>query len=52
MRLLHAVLADIRFQIKQGFYLVYVIITAMYLIIMSFLPDEYFSYCIAPGCFF
>ena len=40
MRLLHAVLADIRFQIKQGFYLVYVIITAMYLIIMSFLPDD------------
>ncbi|KAF0198999.1 MAG: ABC-2 type [Bacteroidetes bacterium] len=40
MRLLHAVMADIRFQIKQGFYLVYVIITAMYLIIMSFLPDD------------
>jgi fluoroquinolone transport system permease protein len=40
MRLIHAVLADIRFQIKQGFYLVYVIITAMYLIIMSFLPDD------------
>lgn len=40
MRLLYAVLADIRFQIKQGFYLVYVIITAMYLIIMSFLPDD------------
>jgi fluoroquinolone transport system permease protein len=40
MRLLHAVLADIRFQIKQGFYLVYVVITAMYLIIMSFLPDD------------
>ncbi len=33
MRLLHAVLADIRFQIKQGFYFVYVIITAMYLIL-------------------
>jgi fluoroquinolone transport system permease protein len=40
MRLLHAVLADIRFQLKQGFYLVYAVITAMYLIIMSFLPDE------------
>ncbi len=40
MRLLHAVLADIRFQIKQGFYLVYVVITAMYLIIMSFLPND------------
>lgn len=43
MRLLHAVLADIRFQIKQGFYLVYVIITAMYLIIMSFLPEKIFA---------
>jgi fluoroquinolone transport system permease protein len=40
MRLLHAVLADIRFQVKQGFYLVYVVITAMYLIIMSFLPSN------------
>lgn len=43
MRLLHAVLADIRFQIKQGFYFVYVLITAMYLIIMSFLPEEILS---------
>ncbi len=40
MRLLYAVLADMRFQIKQGFYLVYAIITAMYLLIMSFLPDD------------
>lgn len=43
MRLLHAVLADIRFQIKQGFYFVYVLITAMYLVIMSFLPEEILS---------
>ncbi len=40
MRLFYAVLADIRFQIKQGFYFVYLIITAMYLIIMSFLTDD------------
>ena len=40
MRLLHAVLADIRFQVKQGFYFVYVVITAMYLIILSFLPEN------------
>lgn len=38
MRLLHAIWADMRFQMKQGFYLVYVIITIMYLIILSFLP--------------
>ncbi|MCF8226219.1 MAG: hypothetical protein K9J30_10100 [Bacteroidales bacterium] len=40
MRLLHAIWADIRFQIKQGFYLVYVIITLMYLVILSFIPQD------------
>lgn len=40
MRLLHAIRADIRFQIKQGFYLVYVIITLLYLVILSFLPHD------------
>ncbi|MDX9782875.1 MAG: hypothetical protein RBT35_07860 [Bacteroidales bacterium] len=43
MRLLHAVWADIRFQFKQGFYLVYVLITIMYLIILSFLPEDILS---------
>jgi fluoroquinolone transport system permease protein len=43
MRLVHAVWADIRFQFKQGFYLVYVLITAMYLIILSFLPENILS---------
>lgn len=43
MRLLHAILADIRFQFKQGFYLVYVLITVMYLIILSFLPEDVLS---------
>jgi fluoroquinolone transport system permease protein len=43
MRLLHAVLADIRFQLKHGFYLVYAIITVMYLIILSFLPESILS---------
>jgi len=38
MRLLHAVRADIRFQVKQGFYYVYMVITVIYLIILSFLP--------------
>ena len=40
MRLLHAIWADIRFQVKQGFYYVYVGITIMYLIILSFLPHD------------
>ncbi len=43
MRLINAVFADIRFQIKQGFYLVYVVITIMYLIILSFLPEDLLS---------
>lgn len=43
MRFLHAIWADIRFQMKQGFYLVYVLITIMYLIILSFLPDNVLS---------
>jgi len=43
MRLLHAVWADMRFQMKQGFYLVYVMITIMYLIILSFLPQNILS---------
>ncbi len=43
MRLLHAVLADIRFQLKHGFYLVYAIITVMYLIILSFLAENILS---------
>lgn len=43
MRLLHAVLADARFQLKQGFYLVYILITIMYLILLSFLPKDVLS---------
>jgi fluoroquinolone transport system permease protein len=43
MRLLHGVWADMRFQMKQGFYLVYVVITIMYLIILSFLPENVLS---------
>jgi len=43
MRFLYAIWADIRFQIKQGFYLVYVLITIMYLILLSFLPEDVLS---------
>lgn len=43
MRMLNAVWADMHFQIKQGFFLVYVIITMMYLIILSFLPEDILS---------
>lgn len=39
MRQLNAIKADIRFQLKQGFYYVYVAITMMYLLVLSFLPE-------------
>jgi len=38
MRTLNALHADMRFQFKQGFYLVYVVIVIMYLIILHYLP--------------
>ncbi|MDP3398794.1 MAG: hypothetical protein Q8S23_06570 [Bacteroidales bacterium] len=40
MRLLSAIWSDIKFQAKQGFYLVYLIITIMYLILLSMLPPN------------
>ena len=43
MRLIHAIKADMKFQMKQGFYLVYVIITVMYMIILSFLQSDMIS---------
>lgn len=39
MRLLNALLADIHFQLKQGFYFVYVAIVVMYLVILHYLPE-------------
>lgn len=43
MRLTRAIWADMRFQLKQGFYLVYVLITIIYLILLSFLPKDVLS---------
>lgn len=40
MRFINSVRADMKFQMKQGFYLVYAVITVMYLIILSFLPPN------------
>ncbi len=42
MRIYNAIQADMRFQFKQGFYLVYVFVTAMYLVLLSFLPEKIF----------
>lgn len=38
MRLWKAIFADMKFQYKHGFYFVYIVVTIMYLIIISFLP--------------
>jgi fluoroquinolone transport system permease protein len=40
MRILNALRADMRFQFKQGFYVVYVAIVLMYLIILHYLPEN------------
>lgn len=43
MRIVNALKADIRFQFKQGFYLVYIILTLTYMIILGMLPEEWKS---------
>lgn len=40
MRIFNALHADMRFQFKQGFYIVYVAIVVMYLIILHYLPEN------------
>ncbi len=40
MRIINAIKSDALFQLKQGFILVYIIITAMYLIVLSLLPES------------
>jgi fluoroquinolone transport system permease protein len=42
MRLWQAIKSDMLFQFKQGFYFVYVIVAAMYLVLLAFLPPEIF----------
>ncbi|MCX8131481.1 MAG: ABC transporter permease [Clostridia bacterium] len=41
MRVLSAVEADVRFQIKQGFYAVYVFLTLVYMIVLGQIPDKF-----------
>ncbi len=43
MRMINALKADVRFQFKQGFYLVYIILTLFYMIILGKLPAEWKS---------
>ncbi len=40
MRIFNALHSDMRFQFKQGFYIVYVAIVVMYLIILHYLPEN------------
>ncbi|SCZ10708.1 fluoroquinolone export ABC transporter permease subunit [Alkaliphilus peptidifermentans] len=46
MRILSALKADMKFQFKQGFYLVYVILTLFYMILISQLPNGFTSYVV------
>lgn len=43
MRLKNLILSDIRFQIKHGFYFLYIVITLFYISILSFVPEIYKS---------
>ncbi len=43
MRLIYAIRTDVLFQFKHGFYFVYLAITIMYLVILSFIPGEALS---------
>ena len=38
-RLLNGISADIKFQLKQGFYTVYAVLSLIYIIILSFIPE-------------
>ena len=43
MRIVNALKADVRFQFKQGFYLVYILLTLLYMIVLGVLPVEWKS---------
>ncbi len=43
MRVVNALKADVRFQFKQGFYLVYILLTLIYMVILGKLPQEWKS---------
>ena len=44
MRILAAIRSDIKFQLKHGFYGIYAVVSIIYLIVLSFLPNEYLKY--------
>ncbi len=41
MRLKGALITDFKFQFKQGFYVIYVLLTIMYMVILSLVPTNY-----------
>lgn len=47
MRLLNALKSDVKFQMRQGFYVIYIIITIFYMIALSWLPDHILKYAVA-----
>lgn len=46
MRIVNALKADMRFQFKQGFYFVYVVLTLLYMIMMRQIPNRLISYAV------
>ena len=46
MRILGAINTDVRFQIKQGFYLIYILLTLLYMVLLGALPNDYMNYII------
>lgn len=41
MRISGALKTDFKFQVKQGFYVIYIILTIIYMVILSILPKDY-----------
>jgi fluoroquinolone transport system permease protein len=46
MRLLNALKSDIIFQKKQGFYMIYIAITLLYIILLSLMPELWLKYAL------
>lgn len=46
MRILNALKGDMKFQFKQGFYFVYIIVTILYMLIIDQLPTRFENYAV------
>ncbi|MBS4539366.1 ABC transporter permease [Clostridium sp. D2Q-11] len=46
MRILNALKSDVKFQFKQGFYFVYIILTLLYMIVIGQIPNKFINYVV------